>query len=177
MAYKWPLLVLGGVLVFGLMAFLGYYAQSAILGQRKSTSQSTRLADEVVVQHTADLVKQELPSLPNLKVRLTGSVGDKMAYPYAMSLHAAPGEEDPVWTAACRVEQNGTSTPELVFYLNDSDYNQSTVPDKKAQLETFMLGCLVAQDEEFVKLPIDQQRVEVERLYEFVKTQGIELVE
>ncbi len=123
-----------------------------------------------------DVVAQETAALPELNVRMVGSVEDKSLYPYAMSLNAPPGDENPVWTAACRVDQGATDKAELIFYLNDADYAQSTAADKKEQLETFLLSCMTAQDEAFLNMPMEQRRAELMRMYDIVKAQGVDLV-
>lgn len=181
MAYKWVLAVVLMVAVFGASVGSGYYFQnSRMAGVEKPSSNGapfqTELVDEAAVEKAVDVVAQETAALPELNVRLIGGVEDKSLYPYAMSLNAPPGDENPVWTAACRVNQGATSKAELIFYLNDTDYTQSTAADKKEQLETFLLGCMVVQDKAFLNMPREQRRAELMRMYDILKAQGVDLV-
>lgn len=178
MTYKWVLVVVLMVAVFGVSVGSGYYFQNSRIATPGGTGapSQTELVDEAAVEKVVDVVAQEMAALPELNVRLIGSVEDKSLYPYAMSLNAPPGDENPVWTAACRVGQGETGKAELIFYLNDADYNQSTAADRKAQLETFLLSCMAAQDEAFLSMPMEQQRSEIMRMYDIVKAQGVDLV-
>lgn len=183
MVYKWPLLVvLGFVLFIGSVA-AGYVVQTHFLaGDNRVAEQpggggTTSLVNEVAAEKMVEVAKQELKALPEIKVRLIGEVGDRSTYPYAMSINAPPGDENPVWTAACRVVGQEVVDKTLELYINDSDYQQSVAADKQTQLETFLLSCLMAQDENFEALTLEQKREELLQLYQQMHDQGVQLLQ
>jgi len=183
MVYKWLLLLVLGIVLFIGSVTAGYVLQTYFLADNTQVVHqpegggTTTLVDEVATKRMAEVAKQELKALPEIKVRLIGEVGDKSTYSYAMSLNTPPGDENPVWTAACRVVGQETVDKTLELYINDKDYQQSVAADKQTQLETFLLSCLIAQDENFKILTLEQKREELLRLYEQMQDQGVQLLQ
>jgi len=142
----------------------------------RGTFAKSELVGDAAVEQMQALVESELSRLGGIQVRVVGEVGDVNSYSYAMSLNAKPGEENPVWTGACRVLE-GQDAKVLELYVNDDDYIKSDAEDKKEQMEKFLVSCLVAQDPEFEQLERDAATSKLDSLYQTLQDKGLQLVE
>jgi hypothetical protein len=183
MGHKGLFLGLLGIALFAVAVGAGYLVQASLLDTPMETPTSTyptqltksELVADTAVQQVQGAVESELTNLSDLDVRVVGEIGDIYTYSHAMSLESVPGDENPVWTGACRVldEIDGKV---LELYVNDEDYTQSSVGNKEEQLEKFLLSCLAAQDPEFEQLERDAAVNKLDVLYKTLQKNGIQLV-